>query len=70
MNGKDHMQTLIITDFKKSVLDIFTSLTEIEIKATTDAVNNDPQKNGSMGATYIMAVNQCRHILKIILEEK
>jgi hypothetical protein len=54
---------------REEIKRLFHYLTEIEIKATTDTVNRDPEKNGAMGATYIMAVNQCRHILEIILKD-
>lgn len=55
---------------KQTILDMFHLLTETEIKATTDTVNADPEKNAAMGATYIMAVNQCRNILEVILKDK
>ena len=62
-------RALNIIEYKKSILNIFHELTEIEIKATIDTVYNDPEKNGTMGSTYIMAVNQCRNILKTILKD-
>ena len=62
--------TFNITEYKKSILGMFHELTEIEIKATTDVVNSDPEKNGAMGGTYIMAVNHCRTILEVILKDK
>jgi hypothetical protein len=43
-------------------------MTEIEIKATTDTIKSDSEKYSAVGASYIMAVIQCRQILKSILE--
>jgi hypothetical protein len=56
--------------YKETILNMFHSLTEIEIDATLDVMKADPEKNNIMGQPYIMAVNRCREILEIILKDK
>lgn len=59
-----------ITEYKKTILDMFQNLTEIEIKSSADTINEDPEKYASAGGGYILAVQRCRQILKIILQDK
>ncbi len=61
--------TTNIKEYKQSILDMFHSLTEIEIEATKDAIKRDPEKNSDLGTVHLMAVSRCRQILEIILED-
>lgn len=70
MNGKELVNTVIIGDYKNSILDMFHDLTEIEVKATLDVMKADPERNNIMGQPYIMAINRCRQILETILKDK
>ena len=47
---------------------MFNSLTEFEIKASLDATIGNPEYS-SYANIYILAVDRCRQILKVILEE-
>lgn len=58
-----------ISDYKKNILSIFNDLTEIEIRASLDAGQHNPE-HGVMAEIYINAVKRCRQILEIILQEK
>lgn len=59
-----------ITEYKKTILEIFNHLTEIEIQTGVDTANSDPEKHAKPGIAYVIAMVRCRDILKSILEEK
>lgn len=59
-----------LIEYKKSILNIFHELTEIEVKATQDTIASDYEKYASVGTSYCMAVVQCRKILETILKDK
>lgn len=69
MNGIEHVETLVITDYKKTILETFNNLTEFEIKACIDSANHNP-KYTPLADIYITAVERCREILEIILKDK
>ena len=52
---------------KKTILEMFNSLTEFEIKASLDATNGNPEYS-AYANIYIQAVDRCRQILKVVLE--
>lgn len=58
------------TKYKKSILDMFHELTEIEIKSSADTINENPDKFACAGGGYILAIQRCRQLLRIILEIK
>lgn len=60
-----------ITEYKKTILEMFNTLTEIEIKASLDTYENNPSSfYRGFSDIYILAVNRCKKILETILEEK
>lgn len=66
MNGKGVPMAVDIVEYKKTILEMFHSLTEMEIKASIDAAGEIPEYK-SMANCYNLAVVRCREILEIIL---
>lgn len=69
MNGIGAVMSVDIVEYKKSILDAFEYLTEIEIKAHLDVIKSDPERFGDIGTTGINALKRCREMLKIIMEK-
>jgi hypothetical protein len=53
---------------KEDIESLFFTLTEIEIKASIDSVKAYP-KTEAAAQSYIMGIEECRHILKLIMED-
>jgi hypothetical protein len=66
MSGEERVNTIIIGDYKKTVLEMFNSLTEMEIKASIDSAKDKPEYK-AYADLYNLAVTRCREILEIIL---
>lgn len=54
---------------KEDILCLFFQLTEIEVNATIDTIESDIEAYGKFGQGYLMAVKQCRDILKRIIKD-
>jgi hypothetical protein len=54
---------------KDDILATFFQLTEIECDACVMTIEEDLEKHGKFGQGYLMAVKQCRDILKRIVED-
>jgi hypothetical protein len=59
-----------IIEYKKTILEMFNSLTDFDMKAAVAVLKEDPEKNSDMSMSYMLAIKRCREILKIILEGK
>lgn len=58
-----------LTEYKKTILEMFHYLTEMEIKASIDAAGEIPEYK-AMANCYNLAVVRCREILQLILQDK
>ncbi len=56
-----------ITEYKKTILEMFNSLTEMEIKASIDTAKDKP-KYINLAIIHNQAVERCRQILEVILQ--
>jgi len=59
--------TFNIIEYKKSILNMFHELTEMEIKASLDACKDKPEY-AHYSDLHNSAIQRCRELLKIILE--
>jgi hypothetical protein len=67
MSGEDKVNPVDIVNYKKTILEMFNTLTEFEKKASIDAGKDNPEY-GAYANIYILAVDRCREILGFILE--
>lgn len=54
---------------KQDILCLFFQLTQIEADACVMTIEEDIEKHGQFGQGYLMAVKQCRDILKRIIKD-
>ena len=64
------MVTTNIKEYKETILEMFHSLTEVEIQVTKNVMRRDPKGSSDLGTVYLMAINRCRQILETILKDK
>lgn len=58
----------VMKNDKKDIEPLFFMLTEIEIKASRSTIETYPGTK-SMAQSYIKGIEQCRRILKLIMED-
>jgi hypothetical protein len=54
---------------KEDILCLFFQLTEIECDACVMTIEEDIERHGQFGQGYLLAVKQCRDILKRIIKD-